>query len=242
MGNPSQSMSKIPFHRLVAALAILTACGAPTHAQVSPKIDNLKIPFRIDLRYGCGHVTPKHPAPPAGAKEWADVDAWQRFLQEDRVLHDGAYSLGYFDKATEHATKAFQHSSYLPATGTVNWATYCRAFGRGKHPHAIPPQRTRFESRGSCHIRFPMFVGCADNPHYRDVSAWQRFLVEMGYMGAGYPNGSFDRPTRVATIRMEADFGLKPTGVVEMHAIHAAEHYENFTCTPVYLPCPHGRE
>ena len=234
-------MSKTHCFRLVGALLSLALCAEPQNkVQAASAKPNPDAPFRVGMRVGYGPHTPKNPPPPAGSSQWNDVSEWQLFLsREGHPPHHG-YSKNVFDKSTEKATKDYQVAYHLPATGIVNWATYHRAFGKGKHPNAVYPPRTAFVSRAGCHIRFPMSTGCRDLGEYRDVSAWQTFLIDMGYLGAGYPNGLFDHFTRVATIRFEADSGVKPTGIVEMHAIHAAERTGHFSCKPIYIPCPHG--
>ena len=236
-------MSKLHCIRLVTALAALAlGAGLQSKAQAATFKPDPNAPFRVGMQLGYGPHTPKSPPPPAGTSQWNDVELWQRFLtREGHPLHPG-YSNNVFDKSTEKATKDYQVSYQLPATGTVNWATYHRAFGKGKHPHAVPPPRTAFVSRAGCHIRFPMGSGCRDLGEYRDVSAWQSFLIDMGYLGAGYPNGVFDHNTRVATIRFEADSGLNVTGIVEMYVIRAAERTGHFSCKPIHIPCPHGHE
>jgi hypothetical protein len=81
-------------------------------------------------------------------------------------------------------------------------------------------------------------VGCRDSGLYRDVSDWQTFLVDIGYLGSGYLNGSYDFPTKGATKKFQSNNHLNPTGIVDLPTIHAAEHVGRFSCTPMHLPCP----
>jgi hypothetical protein len=228
-------MSKLHCLRFLTALVVFTF-SAGLQSQAVDK------PFRIGMRLGYGPHTPFRPAPPRGGTHWEDVTAWQLFMSHEGHPPARGYRNNVFDKATEQATKSYQHRKHLPATGVVNWATYHAAFGAGRHPNAILPPRTASMIRGNCHIRFPMGVGCRDLGLYRDVSDWQLFLVDMGYIGAPYPTGVFDNTTRSATARFETDSAVSPSGIVEMHAIHAAERTGHFSCRPMHIPCPQGIE
>jgi len=91
-------------------------------------------PFRINMALGFCATVPASPAHPGGGT-WDDVTNWQNFLLGMGNLMGPVYPNNQFDSPTQTATKAFQGGNGLPATGTVNQATYNKAVSQGMPPY-----------------------------------------------------------------------------------------------------------
>ena len=105
------------------------------------------------------------------------------------------------------------------------------------HRVTIRPLHKYAKGGTTCKFRYPMSVGCQDSGEYHDVSEWQTFLVEMGYMSPGNVTGTFNRSTQSGTKSFQADSGLPPTGIVDLQTFQKAANGET-ACIPVNIPCP----
>ncbi len=94
--------------------------------------------FRVNLQMGCGPNGPGLPIDPNGL--WNDVGDWQIYLKThgEGFYMNSSYPNNVFDNQTDMATKHWQSTHGLPATGIINTTTLT-ASGLPNPRHAGPP-------------------------------------------------------------------------------------------------------
>jgi hypothetical protein len=163
------------------------------------------------------------------------------------------YPSGNFDDATAEATMRFQGSGCpakgIAINGALTFATYLKAVQAGlpdygwtkpspECPQILPHGEHHFHVRVSGpHTALtagafrdgPMSLGCVDGGN-GDVSAWQTFLRDTGWLGAGYPSGDFDTPTQSYTMIFQKTANVRTTalGKVDHPTWLAAKSYGPF--------------
>jgi hypothetical protein len=160
---------------------------------------------------------------------------------------------------------------HLRVDGTVNCATYFRAVGKGmpkfkvskrlltngrRLPHFSSPRTGILTAPpyGSIVMELTMGSGCVDSKYQTndpDVSLWQYFLYENGYLEMYPPSGAFGTSTAAATTLFQLDtHNISPTtGTVTQATYTDAYGWTNgyslpslvkqgATVTPTPKPCP----
>jgi len=225
-------MNKILSRGLFAALLFsLTACvnSSKSHyrpARTGSASDNFRIGMNVNSSDG------------QDIKNWQSFLIFKGFgLTHDNSDHDNSangsnthpYPNRKFDQEVEEATKRFQASCNqhdfpdygIAVTGEVNWATYFQAVKQGMT--AYPPtglsakslklhglKLHHFELFNANDVIHKLQLGCLDFNIVsdKDVSDWQVYLQNMGYLGAGYPTGTFGSTTQMATKQFQIDFAV----------------------------------
>lgn len=209
----------------VLSLALAGCANRPGAHAGSTRPGSPSDPFRINVHLG---------------DSGQDVYNWQDFLKRKHFgLKDG-YPNGRFDPATKEATMRLQASYIHPTdkdygiaiTGEVNWATYYRALEKGMTAYPpVPPHKMHTKNYGD-YFRIVMRIGDNDvtpnapnGVHFNDVHDWQNFLISVGYLGAGYPTGTFGSTTVTATNlwQHDAKVGTLMWGKVDLPTYNMAK-------------------